>query len=313
MDLSAAAIAPRGAGTQWEVGGPAPAGAMIVTATEGVIAYEPRDLTITVGAAISFAELDQVLAEQGQECALDPRERTSTIGGILACGLSGLRRLRHGPLRDHVLEVRMHLADGRMIKGGGPTVKNVTGYDIPRLFVGSLGTLGVLLQTTLRCQPRSRASQWFEVPAGRSFYRPSARVWDGRVEHVLLEGRAVDVRSQSDGLTEVAAPQLPGGAHRGRISVAPAQARAVVQALDDDVRALAELGVGTVHVAADSSDALARARAVATSFGGWMLREAGGDPRDDGFGCTLPNRALMQRIKHAFDPDVRMNPGRLPL
>ena len=79
---------------------------------------------------------------------------TATIGGILACGLSGVRRLRHGPVRDHVLEVRFETGDGRMVKGGGPTVKNVTGYDIPRLFVGSLGTIGVLHQATLRCRPR---------------------------------------------------------------------------------------------------------------------------------------------------------------
>ncbi len=120
-----------------------------VSAPAGVARYEPEDLTITVGAGTSFATLDAALAEYGQECALDPRDPAATIGGIVACGLSGTRRLRHGPLRDNVLEVRFVTADGRLVKGGGQTVKNVTGYDLPRLLVGSFGTLGVLVQLTL--------------------------------------------------------------------------------------------------------------------------------------------------------------------
>ena len=130
------AVTAVGARTHWEVGGPPTTGAVEVRAPAGVIAYEPADMTVTVGAGTSFDTVDGVLAEHGQECALDPRSRTATIGGILACGLSGVRRLRHGPLRDHVLEVRFETGDGRLVKGGGPTVKNVTGYDLPRLFVG---------------------------------------------------------------------------------------------------------------------------------------------------------------------------------
>ena len=122
--------------------------------------YDPRDLTVTVGAGTSVAELAAVLAEHGQECPLDPRDPSATVGGVLATGLSGPRRLRHGPLRDRVLEVRFVTADGRLVKGGGPTVKNVTGFDLPRLLVGSLGTIGVIAQVTLRCQPLPSAARW---------------------------------------------------------------------------------------------------------------------------------------------------------
>ncbi len=164
----------------------------------GVIAYEPADMTITVGAGTSFDELDRVLAEHGQQCALDPRAGRATVGGILACGLSGPRRLRHGPVRDHVLEVRFETGDGRLVKGGGPTVKNVTGYDLPRLFVGSLGTIGVLQQATLRCRPRPARCT---VVHGRRdpsrAFRPSARLWDGEREAVLLEGIDVDVEAET--------------------------------------------------------------------------------------------------------------------
>ena len=308
MDL----IAPVGARTQWEVGGPPPAGAVEVRAPAGVVEYEPADMTVTVGAGTRFCDLDAVLAEHGQEVPLDPRASDATIGGILACGLSGIRRLRHGPVRDHVLQVKIKTGYGRVIKGGGPTVKNVTGYDIPRLFVGSMGTLGLLGEATLRCRPRAQSSRWFATD-GRNFFRPAARLWDGRSELVLLEGFEIDVAAQSEGLERVDAPVLPEGPHRGRISVVPARVRACAAALGPDVRWCAELGVGTIHVAADTPDAFVRARDVAHSHSGWMLREEGGPPGDDGYGRPVPNVTLMQRIRDAFDPDHICNPGRLPL
>jgi glycolate oxidase FAD binding subunit len=323
MDMTAppeaADIAPVGARTQWEVGGPPVAGATEVRAPVGVIAYEPADMTITVGAGTSFDEVDRVLAEQGQQCALDPRVRAGTVGGILACGLSGLRRLRHGPVRDHVLEVRFRTGDGRLVKGGGPTVKNVTGYDLPRLFVGSLGTIGVLEQATLRCRPRPARSQWFTGVDTTRAFRPSARLWDGEREAVLLEGADIDVEAQScDLIALTEPPAFPTGAHRGRISVPPGAVRACGTALtsasaDGALRWCAELGVGTIHVAADDAAALARARSVAHDHGGWLLREAGGAADDDGYGCELPNATLMRRVKDAFDPAGRLNRRRLPL
>jgi glycolate oxidase FAD binding subunit len=312
----APAVVPTGARTQWEVGNRVEP-AVDLTAPRGVERYEPEDLTVTVGAGTSFAELDALLAAQGQECPLDPRDPAATVGGLLACGLSGPRRLRHGPIREQVLEVRFITADGRVIKGGGPTVKNVTGYDIPRLMVGSFGTLGLLVQVTLRCRPRARVGRWCtasEPP--EHLFRPAALLWDGSVVHVRCEGAAADVDAQTATLTPADAPRLPDGPHRGRISVAPGRVRELAADLrdirPDPVRWCAELGVGTVHVAADTADALRRARDVAHAHGGWMLREAGGDGLD-GFGRELPNRALMSRIKVAFDPTGKLSPGRLPL
>ena len=320
---NATAIAPVGGRTHWEVGGPPPSGADLVhvTAPDGVVTYDPADLTVTVGAGTTCAELTDVLGAAGQECALDPRDGDATIGGVLATGLSGHRRLRLGPLRDRVLEVRFVTADGRLVKGGGPTVKNVSGFDLPRLLVGSFGTIGVIVQVTLRCQPQPATSEWFETTADpfavrRALYRPSCIAWNGTTTHVLLEGVSTDVDAERRRLDAPASraepPRWPDGAHRGRISIQPSALSALTPDLDAaGVRWLAEVGVGTVHVAADDERALVQARAAATGAGGWMLREAGA-PGLDGFGVVSPNEKLGERVRAAFDPTGKCSPGRLP-
>lgn len=318
---AADAVAPVGTGTHREVGGPPPAG-VEVRAPVGVVMYDPAELTVTVGAGTTVEELSGILSEANQECVLDPRDATATIGGTLACGLSGLRRLRYGPLRDRVLEVRFATAAGELVRGGGPTVKNVTGYDMPRLLVGSFGTLGVLTRVVLRCQPRPMHAQWGHTsddPAtvlARSF-RASAVLWDGARTSVLSEGHPDDVVSQIAKLgleAQEGPPPVPVGAHRGRASVAPADVIAVGRSLDAIVGArwIAEAGVGTLHVACDEESTLADARQAVTQHGGWLLREEGA-PGLDGFGVELPNAALMARVKTAFDPTNKLAAGRLPL
>jgi glycolate oxidase FAD binding subunit len=237
-------------------------------------------------------------------------------------GLSGVRRLRHGPLRDTVLEVRFVTGDGRLVKGGGPTVKNVTGYDLPRLLVGSFGTLGVLTRVTLRCRPQAAARVWMASSRSpgevlQSLFRPSAVLHDGNTTFVLLEGVARDIDAQAarGALGEPCdPPAMPTGAHRGRVSVAPGALDTLAPMLRaiGGCRWTAEYGVGTVHVAGDDANVLLEARAAADSLGGWLLREAGGGDAFDGFGHELPNRSLQRRIKDAFDPGGRCNPGRLP-
>src|SRR5207247_4197918 len=103
----------------------------------------------------------------------------ATVGGVLAVGRSGLRRLRFGPIRDVLLEARYVSAEGRLVKAGGPTVKNVSGFDLCRLLVGSLGTLGLLAEVVLRCRPLPAESRWLAGEADplgllRRPYRPSS-------------------------------------------------------------------------------------------------------------------------------------------
>lgn len=314
-----------GGRTQYDVGGPVDADARELTAPEGIVEHVAAEMTVRVRAGTTVADLDDALAPAGQ-CVALPAQDGATVGGVLAVGHSGIRRLGWGPVRDAVLEVRYVSAEGRLVKGGGPTVKNVSGYDVPRLLVGSLGTIGVLTEVTLRCRPLPLQTAWFSSAAdpfeirARTF-RPSAILWDGRSSWTLLEGHADDVEAERRRADLVAAdgspafaPAWPDGPHRGRISVRPARVADVGDALarTEGLRWLAEVGVGTVHVAADDPLALAAARAVAESAGGWLLREAGA-PDLDGFGAALPNAAVMARIKDAFDPTGKLSLGRLPL
>lgn len=314
---AADAVVALGSGTHAGIGGPV-VGAVEVTVPGGVVAFEPADMTVKVGAGTTFAELRAALAEAGQECPLDPREDRATIGGIVACGLSGTRRLRLGPLRDQLLEVTFVTADGRVVRGGGPTVKNVTGYDIPRVFTGSLGTLGVLVQVILRTQPIAAASQWFRSTANpveidRALSRASAVLWDGTATYALLEGHRVDIDAEvgAGGLEPARPVELPDGPHRGRISVAPNRIPELTDTLGGiDLRWIAEIGVGTVHVAADDPLALAGARDAAGTHGGWLLREAGA-PDLDPFGTAFPAAPVQQRLRMALDPTGKLSPGRV--
>ena len=217
--------------------------------------------------------------------------------------------------------MRFATADGRLVRGGGPTVKNVTGYDMPRLLVGSFGTLGVLTRVILRCQPRPQETHWYATDADplatrQACFRASSVLWDGSTTKVLLEGHPGDVASEARGATleRIDRPvALPVGPHRGRASVAPGRLRDLGRGLAalGDVRWLAEVGVGTVHVATDTEDALDAARREVERVGGWLLREAGA-PGLDGFGVAPANHELLARVKAAFDPTGKLAPGRLP-
>lgn len=318
---AAEAVVARGAGTHAGIGGPVPFDAVEVTAPVGIVDLQPADMTVTVLAGTPVAVLSGALAEYGQECPLDPQLARASVGGVLATGLSGPRRLGLGPLRDTVLEVVLVLADGRVVRGGGPTVKNVTGYDLPRLVVGSLGTLGVIVRVTLRTRPRPRASGWFAAPPERAealrreLFGPMAVLGSPTATHVLLEGHPDDLAAEAarTGLVPGDPPHRPAGDHRGRISVAPARLAVLTPALDGlaGLGYLAEHGVGTVHVATDEPGRLAAARRIAEEHGGWLLREAGA-PELDPFGAAFPAPALQARVRAAFDPTGKLAPGRIP-
>jgi glycolate oxidase FAD binding subunit len=124
-------------------------------AMQRVLEYTPEDMTVSVEAGITLAQLQRGLTEHKQWLPIDPpRAETLTIGALLAANKSGPRRFGFGTIREHLLGLKVVLADGRVIKAGGKVVKNVAGYDLCKLFVGSLGTLGVIVEATFKVLPR---------------------------------------------------------------------------------------------------------------------------------------------------------------
>jgi glycolate dehydrogenase FAD-binding subunit len=129
--------------------------ALQTTRLDRIVEYSPDDLTITVEAGITLAQLQAELATHNQFIALDPPlPAQSTIGGILATDSSGPSRLRYGTARDFTLGMRVVNAEGKITKSGGKVVKNVAGYELPKLYIGSLGGLGVIAEVTFKIFPK---------------------------------------------------------------------------------------------------------------------------------------------------------------
>jgi glycolate oxidase FAD binding subunit len=157
-----AAVIPRGGATKrgW---GNRPAAAAIVLETgrlAAIVEHAWGDMTATAQAGCTIGALQQTLAEHGQRLASDPLwPERATVGGVLATNDSGALRVRYGGLRDQIIGMTVALADGTLAKSGGKVVKNVAGYDLPKLMTGALGTLGVIVEATFRLYPLPQATQ----------------------------------------------------------------------------------------------------------------------------------------------------------
>src|SRR5580700_1322747 len=157
-------IALMGNSTKARMGGPiAPYDVAISTAgLNKVLQYEPRDLTISVGAGISYCELSRVLAEHRQMIPLDPPfSDRATVGGIVAANTSGPRRRLYGSARDMVIGMTFATLEGKLIRTGGMVVKNVAGLDMGKLMIGSFGTLAVIASLNFRLQPMPSGTRTF--------------------------------------------------------------------------------------------------------------------------------------------------------
>ena len=298
-------VACAGGMTQWETGGaPAPA-VRTVRAPRGVVSHEPAEMIVRVGAATTLSELQDTLADAGQQVAIESDlPAQATVGGLLSVGHGGLRRLGWGPVRDTVLEVSAVNSLGEVIRAGAPLVKNVTGFDLCRLLVGSLGTLALLGEVVLRCRPLPEAEEWWVGEGADPFaladrlYQPLAVLWDGNRTWVGLAGYAVDIRSQVEGVlgadfVRIEGPPAPAGTIRR--SLRPSALRDL-PGRSGSGSWLAEVGVGVVHC--DEVTAAA------------LLRPPGAGHSQ---GIPEPVVRLHREIKHRFDPTGRLNPGRSPL
>jgi len=160
------AVIPRGGGTKLAWGNsPASADLILSTARMAqIIEHAWADLTVTVEAGCTIQRLQETLAQHGQRLALDPLwPEKATVGGVLSTNDSGALRLRFGALRDLIIGATIALPDGTLASSGGKVVKNVAGYDLPKLVTGALGTLGVITRAVFRLHPLPLNSRSFSV------------------------------------------------------------------------------------------------------------------------------------------------------
>ena len=164
-DSEGLSIAPRGSGTKMLLGNSPSALDLIVSTVRmnEVIEHVPGDQIVRVQAGIKLETLQEQLAGSDQILGIDPPEKGATIGGIIATNSSGPRRLRYGTIRDLIIGITVVLANGTVAKAGGKVVKNVAGYDLSKLFTGSLGTIGLIATANFRLHPRPEAARTVAV------------------------------------------------------------------------------------------------------------------------------------------------------
>ena len=341
----------RGGGTK-DFYGEAPQGEVLDTRVlEGISSYEPTELVVTARCGTSLAELEAVLAEKGQCLPFEPPhfgdsgatvgESGATVGGMVAAGLAGPSRAAVGAVRDHVLGATLLNGRSEVLTFGGQVMKNVAGYDVSRLLAGSLGTLGVVLEVSLKVMPVATATQTVRLEmneasalsqlnawGGQPLPLNASAWWDGnlivrlrgalaavqaarqRIGGEVVEAHFAEpfwsgLRNHTDAFFASAQAAVQTGAVLWRLSVPQT---AAPLALTGEL--LVEWGgaqrwLCSTMPAAAVRDAAARAGGHATLF----------RATDKGAGVFAPLQSPLDRIhrelKKSFDPQGIFNPGRL--
>ena len=263
-------VVPWGGGTHMHRGAPPRDGALVVGLRRlgRVVEHEPADLTATAEAGITIAALQAALGARGQWLPLDPpAPGEATLGGVLAANVAGPRRLGYGTARDLVIGIRAVAPDGALVRAGGKVVKNVAGYDLAKLYIGSLGTLGIIVDVTLKLRPRpeTEGACWATFPALGAAARAALTLAGselGPVAALLLDPVAGEACGRQAGLGAVPAPVV--------LVAFDGLPSAVTSACDEAVAALRAAGAGAVEVldapaTARALDAVREARRFVTS------------------------------------------------
>ena len=205
------AVAPRGGGTKMHIGDPPRELDLVVSTArlDEIIEYVPGDQVVRVQAGIKLEDLQEHLSGSDQMVAIDPSEQGATIGGIVAANSSGPRRYKYGTIRDLIIGITVVLSDGTVAKAGSKVVKNVAGYDLSKLFTGSLGTLGIIAQANFRLHPIPEAARTVAV----SLQSPQeAQEAAQAIMHSQVEAAAVELHWDDEvGLLTVLVESIPAG------------------------------------------------------------------------------------------------------
>lgn len=329
------ALRPRGGGSK-DFYGRTPQGDVLDTRPyQGVVSFEPSELVVTARAGTPLAELEATVAEAGQMLAFEAPHFSpgATIGGAVAAGLSGPGRSSGGAVRDFVLGVKVLDGRGAVLSFGGQVMKNVAGYDVSRLMAGSLGTLGLILEVSLKVLPRpvAEVSLRFELDQATALRRLnewggqplplSASAWEAGLLDLRLSGAEAAVASACRHLGgEVLAPAVAKAAWVARRDHgAPffqteeplwrLSLPSVVPPLALGAQVL-EWGGAQRWLASTQAPEEIRRQVAAVGGHGTLFR--GGDRAGAVFTPLAPTlMSLHRRLKQAFDPAGVFSPGRL--
>jgi len=309
--------------------------ALDVTALSAVVEYEPDDLTITCGAGMTLGELRKATAAAGQMVAFDPEiADEATVGGALAADLWGPSRASLGGPRDFTIGLRVITGDGLITRAGGRVVKNVAGYDLCKLYVGSLGTLAVITEATFKVQPLPKTTRQVAFTAGsaaeacgiaseslmRGLSLRSAVVTraDERWRlDITLAGSEAAVERSARELASLAGDSGQGTGDRAersddrpigvRIATLPSELASLLERLPTDARFLAYPTLGVVRMRLRDEGELPPLVAM-----GAVIEDAPPEVKHgiDVFGPEPPSLPLMRSIKAQLDPNGVLSPGR---
>ncbi|MGH3874440.1 MAG: FAD-binding oxidoreductase [Pseudonocardiaceae bacterium] len=340
-------VVARGSGTRLSWGTP-PAGLDLIVDTSrmaAVLGHVAGDLVVTTQAGLRMADLQATLAPYRQRLALDS---AGTVGGTIATAASGPLRYRYGSVRDLLIGITVVLADGTVTRSGGTVVKNVAGYDLGKLYTGSLGTLGVITEAVFRLHPLPEACRWITMPADAE--RAAAAVAAVRAaQHdpvaievdrdalgapvtvgIALEGvvQGIDARAGdvADLLTAAAGapatvtaqpPPWWGHPPPGPAAAVTCEPTGLAELLATAPGALrGSAGAGVLVAGLTDGDQLvtelAALRRIAAWHGGTVVLRCASPRRKaalDVWG-PVPALGLMRRLKDQFDPEHRLAPGR---
>jgi glycolate oxidase FAD binding subunit len=326
-----AALRLRGGGSK-DFYGNEPRGELLDTrAYAGIVSYEPSELVLTARCGTALAEVEQALAERGQCLPFEPPHfGAATFGGCIAAGLSGPRRAAAGALRDFVLGVTLVDGQGRELRFGGQVMKNVAGYDVSRLVAGSLGTLGLIAEASLKVLPRPvvETTRQLEMPEARALElmnrlagQPlpvSATAWfDGQLA-VRLSGAPVAVQSAAATIGGSEVADTPGLWRSIREQAHPFFSSATLWrvAVPSVTAPLGLPGAQFIEWGGAlrwfSSGKAAEVREAARRAGGHATLFRSADKSAGAFAPLDPLLLKLHRaLKAAFDPAGVFNPGRL--
>ena len=344
-----------GTGTKRCIGYSAHGTILEMSAFNSILAYEPEELILDVGAGARLSDIEKLLNTSNQYFAFEPPDystllgskHSGTIGGMVACNLSGPRRSKAGAMRDHILGVSAVSGRGEIFKAGARVVKNVTGYDVPKLMAGSYGTLAAFTSVIIKVLPKpeaqetlllrglddAQAVQAMSVAMQSSCEVSAAAHIPGQGTYLRLEGIKPSIAYRRDKLVKLLSGKIEildqesTELWRGirdvlpladnltrdvwRISVAPSDAPQVIAKLNLDKRYFLDWAGGLIWVDVPAGTNANFIRSSFTQGHATLMRGAQKETQQIFQPQPQMLAALSQRVKTSFDPKNIFNPGRM--